>query len=478
MQTTPGIRRRPTRLALLIGIAATTVGIIYGYDSSNIGGAMLYLATDFNLSLDQQQLVTTTVVVGEILGAIFGGYLSNRFGRKAVMVGVAATFALFSLASGLAPTLELLILARFLLGATIGVSVVVVPVFVAESAPARSRGAFLVMYQVATVIGIILGYLIVMALAPSENWRWMLGLAAIPGLVITFVLLKLPDTPRWYLLHGRLDEARRTLAGIEGDGGDVERELALIQDSMNTHKKGTWRDMLRRPFLRATLFIVGLGFFVQITGINAIVYYSPRIFEAMGFTDDVTKLGLSALVQAAGLAAVFLALAFIDRLGRRPVLLIGIGTMILANALLVTVFLVGNGTFTGALTTLGFIGLMLFTAGFSFGFGSLVWVYAGETMPTHLRSLGASTMLSANLVGNILVGSLFLTVLTQLGGSGAFLCFGILALAAFAFVLRFAPETKGRDLEEIGQFWAAGGRWEDTAGAADTVSQARHGAQR
>lgn len=155
---------KTSRLAIVVGIAAATVGVIYGYDSSNIGGAMLYIAAEFSLTVEQQRLVTTTVVVGEIVGALAGGTIANRFGRKPTMVAVAVTFTLFSLLCGLAPSLVVLIIARFLLGLTIGVSVVVVPVFVAESAPTHARGAFLVMYQVATVSGIILG--------TSPPWRW------------------------------------------------------------------------------------------------------------------------------------------------------------------------------------------------------------------------------------------------------------------------------------------------------------------
>lgn len=449
---------RISRLALMVGIAAATVGVIYGYDSSNIGGALLYLREDFGLDAAAEGWVTSTVVFGEIAGALFGGALANRVGRKPTMVMVAATFTLFSLLSGIAPSLLVLVIARFLLGVTIGVSVVVVPVFVAESAPTRQRGAFLVLYQVATVVGIILGYLIAMALAPAQSWRWMLGVAAIPGLIITLLLLRLPDTARWYVMKGRIADARRTITRIEGLAVDVDHEIEAITAGFANAGASGWRDLLRGPYLRATVFVVGLGFFVQITGINAIVYYSPAIFESMGYTDDVTKLGLSALVQVAGLVAVFISLVVIDRVGRRPVLLIGIAVMILANALLVGVFAVGGGSFDGALTVLGFIGLVLFTAGFTFGFGSLVWVYAGEAMPSHLRSLGASVMLTANLTANAIVGVAFRPVLEQ-SGTVAFIILGVLAVAAFLFIAKMAPETKGRPLEDISQFWQNGGSW-------------------
>jgi SP family galactose:H+ symporter-like MFS transporter len=462
--------RNTSRLGLLVAVAAATVGVIYGYDSSNIAGALLFMTEDFGLSTGQQQLVTTAVVVGEVLGALCGGALANRIGRKNSMLAVAATFAGFSLLSALAWSVPSLMVARFLLGLTIGVSVVVVPVFVAESAAPEVRGALLVLYQVATVTGIIAGYLVAWALSGTESWRWMLGMAAIPGTLIFFLLLRLPDTARWYMMRGRRADAERVLAQVE-PGSDIQADLddmaaALAEEEHG--KRGILSligEMLRKPFLRATVFVVGLGFFVQITGINAIVYYSPRIFEAMGFQGNFALLGLPALVQVAGLAAVFVSLILVDRMGRRPILLTGIGIMILANALLVAVFSIGS-EFGGALTALGFLGLVLFTVGFTFGFGALVWVYAGESFPARLRSLGSSAMLTSDLVANVAVAAIFLTLLTRLGGAGTFIVFGVLAVAAFAFVFKLAPETKGRHLEEIRHYWENGGKWPTTHVAA------------
>jgi SP family galactose:H+ symporter-like MFS transporter len=461
--------RNTSRLGLLVAVAAATVGIIYGYDSSNIAGALLFMTEDFGLSTGQQQLVTTAVVVGEVLGALCGGALANRIGRKKSMLAVAATFAGFSLLSALAWSVPSLIVARFLLGLTIGVSVVVVPVFVAESAAPEVRGALLVLYQVATVIGIIAGYLVAWALSGTESWRWMLGMAAIPGTLIFFMLLRLPDTARWYMMRGRRADAERVLTQVE-PGSDFKADLddieaALAEEQGNRGILSLIGEMLRKPFLRATVFVVGLGFFVQITGINAIVYYSPRIFEAMGFQGNFALLGLPALVQVAGLAAVFVSLILVDRMGRRPILLTGIGIMILANALLVAVFSI-DSEFGGALTALGFLGLLLFTVGFTFGFGALVWVYAGESFPARLRSLGSSAMLTSDLVANVAVAAIFLTLLTRLGGAGTFIVFGVLAVAAFAFVFKLAPETKGRHLEEIRHYWENGGKWPTTSVAA------------
>ncbi|OBI73656.1 MFS transporter [Mycobacterium sp. E740] len=464
--------RRSPRLGQLVAIAAASVGIIYGYDLSNIAGALLFITDEFGLTTRQQELVTTAIVIGQIAGAIGGGMLANAIGRKKSMVLVAVTYAAFAVLSALSVSVPMLLVSRLLLGLTIGVSVVVVPVFVAESAPAKIRGSLLVAYQVATVVGIIIGYLVAYFLAGSGSWRWMLGLAAIPAVLVSLVLLRMPDTARWYMLKGRVEEARQTLRRVE-PSADVEAELAEISRALEEETGGALREMLRRPYLRATLFVVVLGFFIQITGINAIVYYSPRLFEAMGFEGDFALLVLPALIQVAALAAVFVSLMLVDRVGRRPILLGGIAMMIAANAILIGVFVAGT-EFGGALTTIGFLGVLLFTIGFTFGFGALVWVYAGESFPTRLRSMGSSAMLTSDLVANAIVAAFFLTMLNSLGGAGTFAVFGAFALAALAFVYRFAPETKGRQLEEIRHFWENGGRWPvEVEGTAEDPSTAK-----
>ncbi|WP_434084933.1 sugar porter family MFS transporter [Mycolicibacter heraklionensis] len=452
--------RRSSPLALLVGVAAASVGVIYGYDLSNIAGALLFIEHDFGLTEAQQEMITTATVIGEIGGAMAGGWLANAIGRKRSMVSVALGYAAFALLGAAATSVTTLTVARLLLGITIGVSVVVVPVFVAESAPADARGALLVTYGVATVIGIIAGYLVAYLLAGTGNWRAMLGLAAVPAVLVTWALARLPDTARWYLLKGRADDAERTLRRIE-PGADAQRELAEIGATLAEEQAGgvgVLREMLRPPYLRATLFVVTLGFFIQITGINAIVYYSPRLFEKMGFEGDFALLVLPALVQVAALAAMVVSLAIIDRVGRRPILLAGIAAMVAANLLLVAVFAAGE-VFGDVLAVVKFGGVLLFTVGYTFGFGSLVWVYAGESLPARMRSMGASAMLTSDLVANAIVAAVFLTMLTSLGGAGTFAVFGVLATLSLAFVYRYAPETKGRQLEDIRHFWENGGRW-------------------
>ena len=389
---------RTQRRGLLVGLTAASLGVVYGYDLSNIASALLFITDEFGLTTRQQELVTTAVVLGEIAGALGAGVLANLIGRKWSMVLVAAGYAVFALLGATSDSVPMLLVARLLLGLTIGVSVVVVPVFVAESAPASVRGSLLVGYQVATVFGIIVGYLACYLLAGSRDWRWMLALAAVPAALVALLLLRMPDTARWYVLKGRVAEARRALQQVEPDS--VERELAEISAALAEESGGTFVEMLRRPYLRATAFVLS-----------------------------------------------------------------GIGTMIAADVLLVVVFAVHSAAI------FGFIGVLLFTMGFTFGFGALVWVYAGESFPSLLRSMGSSAMLTANLLANAMVAGLFLRMLHSLSGAGIFAVFGVFAVGGSAFVYRFAPETKGRQLEEIRHFWENDGRWPDELSTATTDVQ-------
>jgi len=351
---------------------------------------------------------------------------------------------------------------RFLLGLTIGISLVAVPIFVAESVPARIRGATLVAYQVAAVVGIIVGYLAALALsglAESVNWRIMLGLAALPAILLIPALLRLPETARFLVLKGRLEQARESLARTDPDA-DVDAELADMQAAIHGERGGRIKEMLRKPYLRATVFVVGLGFFIQITGINATVAYGPRIFQAMGVTTNTQSILMSTLVQCIALIAVLASMSVVDRWGRRPILLTGISIMIVSQLAMVITFATQEGdSFTTAQVVLGFVGLAGINIGFVFGFGALVWVYSSESFPARLRGYGSSAMLGSDLLANIIIVQFFLTVLGTIGGAWSFGIFAILAVLAWIFVWRLAPETKGRELEEIQGYWENGGRW-------------------
>jgi len=441
----------------LVAITAAIIGIIYGYDLGNISGALLFIPAEMKLnSTFLVESITTVVVIGSIVGALLGGPLANAIGRKATMVVVALAYAVFALLSAFSINLLWLDITRFLLGVTIGFSVIAAPIFVAESVGAAVRGRLVVMYQLATVFGILIAYFIDFGLAFGAHWRIMLGLAALPSLIVLFLLLPLSDTPRWYIMKGRRQQARAALLKIEPEA-NVDRELDQMEEDLKREQGGRLINMLRPPFSKATLFVVVLGFLIQITGINAVVFYSPLIFQAMGFKGNFSLLILPGIVQLASLIATIISLSIVDRLGRRPTLLTGITVMILSDILMAVIF--SFGKFTGALSILGFIGILFFTAAFNFGFGSMVWVYASESFPSQLRTLGASIMLTADLVANAIIAFFFLSALTSLGGVTTFIILLVFAVIAWFFVWWLAPETKGRPLEAIRTYWENGGKW-------------------
>ncbi|MFH8568453.1 sugar porter family MFS transporter [Streptomyces sp. NPDC017993] len=458
LSTTPPTPPSKTsrRTGKLFALTGAVVGVIYGYDTGSISGALVFLSQDFHLTEAEKGLVNSILVGGSILGALIGGKLADALGRKAAMLIVAASYAVFVALSALAPNIVVLDAVRFLLGVAIGISIVAAPLYIAESTPARIRGASVAAYQVATVAGIVLTYFVNWGLSDGGHWRWMLGLSAIPAALVLIPLFRLPDTPRWYVLKGRTERAVEVMALTDPDV-DPRAEVAAVSAALAEESGGSSRSLLHKPYVRATLFVVGLGFFCQITGINAVTYYSPQIFEEMGFTGDGQNFLLPSFVQLASLAATVLAILIIDRLGRRAVLLSGIGTMVVMLAVLTVVF--GRGNLSGTTIWVGFGAILLFTAAFNFGFGSLIWVYASEAFPAQLRSTGASVMLTADLVANLLIAQFFPSLMAWAGAAWTFAGLGVLALGALVFASLTAPETKGRHLEEIQGYWSNGGRW-------------------
>ena len=455
-------KKKLPKTAIAVAATAACLGIIYGYDNGIIGGAQDVFAEDLGLSTQQTEFVVAAIVYGEIIGAIAAGFLVNFWGRKKSMIILTAGYVVFGLLSAISVNMWMLAGSRVGLGLAIGISLIAVPVFVAESIPARVRGGTLVLYQVMGVCGIILGLLFSLALSGStwlDSWRIMLGLASVPALILLPVIIKLPETARWYVMKGRIAEARTSMALTDPDA-DADAEIQSIQAANDEERGGAIKEMLRKPYARATFFVVGLGFFIQITGINATVTYGPQIFKAMGVESATQQILMALLVQCFALVSVLVAMKYVDNWGRRPVLLTGIAIMIAAQLMLVVAFATQQGsTFETWQIVLGFAGLALINVGFVFGFGALVWVYSSESFPARLRTMGASAMLTSDLVANLIIAQFFLTVMATLGGAGSFGLFALLAVLAWVFVFKLAPETKGRNLDDIQEFWENGGKW-------------------
>jgi MFS family permease len=271
-------------------------------------------------------------------------------------------------------------------------------------------------------------------------------------------------------MRGRRQDALAALHRADPTG-DSERSAREIEVDVQAARGGSIREMLHLPYMRPAVFVIVLGFLVQITGINAITYYSPFIFHDIGWSGNFVLL-IQALIELFSVFATVAAVLVVDRIGRRTTLLTGIGTMVASTALLTLLYATGS-SFGGVRSVLGFIGILFFTAGFNFGFGALVWVYASESFPSRLRTAGASMMLTADLLANLLISRFFLSVFQGMGGLGTFALFLGLAVISFIFVYAMAPETKGKPLEAIRVYWENGGHWPPEDETAEQVDALR-----
>lgn len=446
------VLRGSGRFGIVIAVTSASIGVIYGYDLGAIAAALLFIPNDFQVSTFETQAITSAVVLGQVFGAVFGGRIANHVGRKRALVAVAIGYVVFALLSGVAWSAWSLIAFRFLLGVTIGVSISVAPLFIGESAPAPIRGGLLATYQVANIAGIALAYFVGVALAGAEAWRIMLAASAVLAAGVLVIIARLPDTPRWYLMKGRREEAVDTMARADPTR-DAEEAIADIEQDLEHEERGTFRELFSSPFRTAGLWVVVFGFLVQITGINAIVFYAPTFLKGVGFSGSTGPILGNAFVQLAGLAMAVTALSLVDRWGRRPVLMTGLGIMCVANVVMIVAFVIGG------VPGLALAGIFLFVMGFDFGLGVMVWIYSSESLPSRLRGPGASALLASNLAANFVIAQFFLSIFGSLGGGGTFAIFLGFALFALVFVHRLAPETRGRELEEIRGYWENDAHW-------------------
>ncbi|MFD7137219.1 MFS transporter [Streptomyces sp. NPDC059894] len=419
-----------------LAVFALAMGLTYGYDGTAMAGALLQVTSHFNLGTAQQGTLFAAAAFGMIAGAVLGGRLANGLGRRVTLIGLALLYTGAALTAATSQTLIWLDGARFVQGTAIGISIVVAPIFIAESATTQARGRIAVLYQVATAFGAAGGYFGGYLLGGGGHWRIMLIIPGLIAVLAALTLLPLPEPARW-------KEAQQTVPPGSRDGAAAGSQSATR----------TLKTMISVRYRTLTFFVIVLGFFVQATGVNAMEYFSPRIFEHMGYTDSFGLLILPGTVQLAGGAAAFTCAMAIDRVGRRPALLTGTALMAAGHALMVAVFADALPEATG------FVGLTVFTIGFNAGFGSLVWIFAAEGFPPRLRSVGASAMLLTNLTTNLLIAQFFLGLLTAAGGTITYLLLLAITIAAWLFVFFLAPETKNRSLEEVQGYWENGRSW-------------------
>jgi len=443
-QPTGEHQRRPLSVIIVAGIAALA-GLLFGYDTGIISGAILFIRKDFALSAGTEGLVVSAVLFGATLSSVLSGRLADRLGRRTVLLIASMFFIVGSITGAFATSVTVLVISRFGLGLAIGVASFTAPLYISEIAPPNMRGRLVGLNQLAITLGILLSYVVDFSFAKSGQWNWMIGLGAVPGLLLALGMFFLPESPRWLLLRGQKEKAREVLQEVRGRS-DVSAEWNEIQETLKG-EKGTWRELLK-PWLRPMLIVgVGLAFFQQFTGINTVIYYAPTIFQLAGFHSNSTSILATVGVGLVNAGMTVVAISLMDRVGRRPLLLIGLTGMALSLFALTLGFSGVLGS--GALKWIGLLSLMAYVASFAISIGPVFWLIISEIYPLRLRGLAMSLATGANWVCNLIVTFTFLLLIQAWGPTGTFGLLGVITLAAIPFSYFLVPETKDRSLEQI-----------------------------
>lgn len=447
--------RRAGRLGLVTLVTALG-GFLFGYDTAVINGANQYLKTHFELSPAQEGLAGGSAILGCIPGAMFAGFFSDRFGRRRVLFACAVLYAVSGLLSAIPRTFVEFLAARSISGLAIGASSMICPVYIAELAPADKRGRLGTLFQMGIVVGIFVTLLLnaqIQSLGDEAwnaavGWRWMLAAEVGPALLLIALLFPAPESPRWLLQAGRDREAEELLVAV-GGAAHAASELQAVRDALG-REEGTLAELLGERFRRPLVIAVVLMAVSQLSGINAIMYYSTKIFAAAGIGVR-DAFSASAIVGVVNVAFTLVALALVDRAGRRPLLAIGLAAQVLALAATGWMFHVSQGGPALVAAILAFI------AAFAMALGPIPWIVCAEIFPTRIRGRAMSLATFTIWTTCYLVAQTFpmLNDSAAIGPAKTFWLYGAFSLFGLLFVLARVPETKGQTLEQIENYWSA-----------------------
>lgn len=433
------------RFVYISAAVAALGGLLFGFDTGIISGALLFIRDDLQLSAFLQSAVVSAILVGTIVGAGGTGPLSDRFGRRTMAIVSAGVFIIGALGSAFAPNVETLIGARVVLGLAVGASTVIVPMYIAEIAPPQIRGTLAALFQLAITLGIVLAYLVNYALAAAEAWRWMLGLGAVPAIILGVGMLLLPDSPRWLVGQNRNDEARAVLHRARDSEEEIDTEMEEMEEAERRQEAGFGE--LAKAWVRPMLIVgIGLAMLQQLVGINTIIYFAPTIMEATGLGAAVSILATLG-IGIVNVAFTAVSLLIIDRVGRKPLLIIGLCGIIFSLALLGFAYLLPS--LSGVVAYVTFAGLLIYIASFAVSFGVVLWVVLPEIFPLKVRGSAMSVCTILHWSSNLVVTLTFLPLIAAVGETAVFWGYGVISIGALAFVYFLMPETKGRTLEEI-----------------------------
>lgn len=430
-----------------ISFIAALGGVLYGYDMGIIAAAVIFVRHSFALSTVMEELVVSIVLVGAMIGAMVGGAVADRIGRRATLVWAGGIFIAGSVLAPLSPNVTVLIIARAIIGVGIGFTSVTAPVYVSELAPSQSRGMLIGLYQFALTLGIAFADLVGYWLATQEAWRLMFGIAAVPTVFFLGVILTVPESPRWLFAHSGEKDAESVLLSYTNASG-AQQFLADIRDGLKTPIEQRWKALLT-PAVRGSVFIaVGFTVLQQVTGINTIIYYGPQIFELAGIASHSNSILATLVVAVVNVIATVVGIMLVDRVGRKPLLYVGVGGMTIA--LFALAFSFSHGAALG--TSLGVIAigcLVLYIACFALSLGAIAWILVSEVFPLRVRGRGVAVATLFSGISNFAVSLTFLSLIKAVGSASTFAIYGVMSVVTLIFVRFAVPETCGRELESI-----------------------------
>ena len=437
----------------IVAIVASLGGLLSGYDTGVISGALLFINETWILPDTLQGFLVSSVLIGAVIGAATNGILADIFGRKKIIMATAVIFILGSILCAFAPNVYVLIISRIFVGFAVGIVNFVVPLYLSEISPKNLRGTLVSLYQWAITAGILFSYFINAVFAQAVyNWRWMLFAGVLPGLILFIGMCFMSDTPRWLVSKNREDEAKKVFNRIEPDI-DTNKE---IEDIKNTLESGNDNKFRFKKWMIMP-FVVGVGImFAQIcTGINTIIYYAPTIFKTAGFDSNLTAIYATTGIGVVNFVMTIVAVFFTDRLGRKPLLYFGLTGVMLSLFALGTSF-----AFAGALgSSLKWVAvgsLVTYIICFAMSLGPIGWILVSEVFPLKIRGIAMSICTVSNFAFNFFVVGSFPVLLHRIGGAWTFWLFGIVSILCIIFVYFFVPETKGISLEQIESNWRRG----------------------
>lgn len=441
-----GTPRQTRGYSYRIACVTALSGFLFGFDTAIINGAIVFLRRHFRWSEIETEFAAGSLLAGCALGASVAGVLSDRLGRKIVLLLSAVIFALSAVATAFSNGLGEFVTARIVAGIAIGIASMLAPLYIAEVSPAAIRGRLVSMNQLAIMLGILVSYLAGWSLAGlgDGSWRWMFAVAALPSLLFFGALFFVPESPRWLVKEGRHDEAARVLARL----GEAPSQLLEIDHAI-AEESGSLRQLLEKGLRRPLLIGLTLAILQQVTGINTVLYYGSIIFtEQAGARSTSAALWANVLVGVINLVFTVVALFTIDRLGRRTLLISAAAGMGVSLTALGLVFSTGSATASSVLTL-----ILCYVAFFSFGMGPGVWVVISELFPTRIRGRAMSLATVALWLACLLITLTFLSLVRAFSAAGAFWIYAFMCGCTVWFVWKFTPETKGKNLEEIERQW-------------------------